>query len=108
MAVAVHLFFALMFGLSLQFEPEIAQASLAEPIQAVFIDQPAITRLGLDASELTQLQSWAESLHANAGVNGVSFGPPSSGTLATIQATALVTPPTGLEAGYVPIVIRQY
>ena len=58
--------------------------------------------------ELTQLQSWAESLHANAGVNGVSFGPPSSGTLATIHATALVAPPTGLEAGYVPIVIRQY
>ena len=57
-----------------------------------FIDQPAITRLGLDASELTQLQSWAEALHANAGVNGVAFGPPSSGTLATIQATALVTP----------------
>ena len=73
-----------------------------------FIDQPAITRLGLDASELTQLQSWAESLHTNGGVNGVSFAPPSSGTLATIQATALVTPPTGLEAGYVPIVIRQY
>ena len=40
----MHLLFALMFGLSLQFEPEIAQASLAEPIQAVFIDQPAIDR----------------------------------------------------------------
>ena len=44
----------------------------------------------------------------NAGVNGVSFAPPSSGTLATIQTTVFVTPPTGLEAGYIPIVIRQY
>jgi len=42
--VAVHLLFALMFGLSLRFEPEIVQASQAEPIQAVFIDQAAIER----------------------------------------------------------------
>ena len=40
----MHLLFALMFGLSLRFEPEVAQASLAEPIQAVFIDQAAIER----------------------------------------------------------------
>jgi len=33
--------------------------------------------------------------------------PPTLGTLAEIEPALLVTPPAGLEVGYVPIVTRQ-
>jgi hypothetical protein len=33
--------------------------------------------------------------------------PPSTGSLATLDPALLVTPPQGLEVGYVPIVTRQ-
>ncbi|MGO8699510.1 MAG: hypothetical protein ACLQVY_17545 [Limisphaerales bacterium] len=33
--------------------------------------------------------------------------PPSTGTLATLDSSLLVTPPKGMEIGYVPIVTRQ-
>ena len=33
--------------------------------------------------------------------------PPTGGILATLDPALIVTPPPGLEAGYVPIVIRQ-
>jgi hypothetical protein len=35
------------------------------------------------------------------------MAPPSRGTLVTLDPALLVTPPQGLEAGYVPIVTRQ-
>jgi hypothetical protein len=41
-------------------------------------------------------------------VNGITIPPPSSGNLATLDPGLIVTPPAGLEKGYVPIVIRQY
>lgn len=36
-----------------------------------------------------------------------SPAPPRSGTLARIDPALIVTPPPGLEAGYVPIATRQ-
>jgi colicin import membrane protein len=44
LALSVHVFFAAMFGISLQFEPKIMQISPVEPVQAVVIDQAAIER----------------------------------------------------------------
>jgi hypothetical protein len=73
-----------------------------------FIDQPAIQRLGLSDVERNKLQMFVESLHANSGVEGPTFAAPTSGTLAMIDPTQLVMPPTGFEVGYVPIVISQY
>ena len=35
------------------------------------------------------------------------MAPPSRGTLATLDPALLVTPPKGLEVGYVPIVTHQ-
>ncbi len=65
-------------------------------------------RLGLSAPVLQQLQTFVESLHQQSGLNGVSIPAPTFGTLATLDPAQLVTPPTGLEKGYVPIVVRQY
>jgi len=33
---------------------------------------------------------------------------PSSGSLVTLDPALLVTPPRGLDYGYVPVVIQQY
>jgi hypothetical protein len=35
------------------------------------------------------------------------MSPPSSGTLVTLDPALLVTPPEGMEVGYVPIVTAQ-
>jgi hypothetical protein len=35
------------------------------------------------------------------------IAPPTTGSLASLDAALLVTPPAGLEAGYVPIAIKQ-
>ena len=59
LALSVHLFFAAMFGISLQFEPKIVQAVLAEPVQAVVIDQAVIERERLRKDDL-QRQREAE------------------------------------------------
>lgn len=72
-----------------------------------FVDQPAIARLALPADTLQRLQTFVESLHEVSGVDGITIPPPGSGTLATIDPALLVSPPAGLEKGYVPIVIRQ-
>ena len=73
-----------------------------------FRDQPALQGLGLSTNTLERLQAFAESLHREAGVAGVSFAPPTSGALAQLDTAQIVTPPPGLEAGFVPIAIRQY
>jgi hypothetical protein len=82
--------------------------STVEYVWYRFIDQPAVARLGLDDAELLRLQSFVESLHERSGLNGLTIEPPSSGKLATLHPSQIVTPPPGLEKGYVPIVIRQY
>jgi hypothetical protein len=72
-----------------------------------FVDQPAIARLGLSEEVRQRLQTFVASLHAHSGVSGVSIAPPASGTLAVLDTAQFVTPPPGLETGYVPVVISQ-
>jgi len=72
-----------------------------------FVDQPALQRFDLNTSEKANLQSaiikmqkeWARS---------ALMSEPTKGSLATFDQGMLVTPPKGLEYGYVPIVIKQY
>jgi colicin import membrane protein len=52
LALSIHVFFAAMFGISLQFEPKIVQISLVEPVQAVVIDQAAIEREKMHKADL--------------------------------------------------------
>lgn len=89
------------------FTASLNDSSIVEYVWYKFIEQPAIARLGLSASVLERLQTFVESLHQNSGVNGITISPPSSGSLVTIDNAQIVTPPPGLEKGYVPIVIRQ-
>jgi hypothetical protein len=90
------------------FVASLSDGSSVEYVWYRFVDQPAITRLGLSNEVLTKLQAFAESLHENSGARGVSMSAPSEGTLASLDAAQIVTPPVGLEKGYVPVVIRQF
>jgi hypothetical protein len=72
-----------------------------------FIDQPALKGFKWTAAERQQLQARVEQLHA-AWANTPEFmAPPTGGALVTLDPAQLVSPPRGLEVGYVPFVTKQ-
>ena len=72
-----------------------------------FVDQPSLADADLSDAEKTRLQAIVEKVHARWTINREYMPPPAAGTLATLDASLIVTPPKGLELGYVPIVVRQ-
>lgn len=72
-----------------------------------FADQPALLNADLTNAEREQLQKRVEMLHRQWTKDREYLPPPSVGKLADLDPTVLVTPPQGLETGYVPIVTRQ-
>ncbi|MGC9200093.1 MAG: hypothetical protein ACP5E5_14340 [Acidobacteriaceae bacterium] len=72
-----------------------------------FVDQPALQHLHLSNAEKAQLQSRIERIQKNWPINRNYMPPPDSGSLATLDSAIIVTPPKGLELGYVPIVTLQ-
>jgi hypothetical protein len=72
-----------------------------------FVDQPSLQGFGWSEQQKAQVQARVELLHRNWSGAHEFMAPPSAGTLATMDAALLVTPPAGMEAGYVPIVTRQ-
>jgi hypothetical protein len=89
------------------FSVSLSDGSTVEYVWYRFIDQPAIARLGLPAAVLRRLQAFVAAWQAASGTTGVTIAPPASGTLASLDPSLFVTPPAGLEKGYVPIVIAQ-
>jgi len=53
------------------------------------------------------LQAFVGKLHAHWPVDRDYMAPPSRGTLVKLDPALLVTPPKGMEVGYVPIVTAQ-
>ncbi|WP_395738573.1 hypothetical protein [Prosthecobacter sp.] len=72
-----------------------------------FIDQPSIVAQKWTEEKRNQLQALVERLHGEWAVTANYMPAPTSGTLSTLDAALRVEPPQGLEAGYVPIVLRQ-
>jgi len=75
-----------------------------------FIDQPSLqqyTNVWTESMK-SDLQSIVEKIHKNWGTNQEYMPAPRDGKpLVKIDSALLVTPPKGMEVGYVPIVIRQ-
>ena len=71
-----------------------------------FVDQPALQRFKMTSQEKTSLQEAAEKMQRDWASFSI-MSPPSTGELAAFDDGLLVTPPEGLEIGYVPIVVRQ-
>ena len=72
-----------------------------------FRDQPALQYADLTEAELSKLQTVAEKIHQAWTIDGSYLAEPTMGTLADVDPALLVTPPPGMEVGYVPIPSRQ-
>jgi hypothetical protein len=72
-----------------------------------FVDQPSFQQYDWSDAKRAKLQSFVEQIHAHWPIDRDYMAPPSQGTLAALDPALLVTPPEGLEVGYVPIVTRQ-
>ena len=72
-----------------------------------FADQPALLNADLSKEEREEMQRRVELLHRNWTMDREYLPPPMIGKLADIDPALIITPPEGMEAGYVPIVTRQ-
>jgi hypothetical protein len=72
-----------------------------------FIDQPVFQQYGYTTEQKNQLQALVEAIHANWTPEKPFMADLSAGTLVELDHTLIVTPPPGLEVGYVPLVVNQ-
>jgi hypothetical protein len=72
-----------------------------------FADQPALLNADLTDQEREAMQERVEKLHRNWKKDRDYLPPPTIGKLAELDPALIVTPPPGLEVGYVPIATRQ-
>jgi len=74
-----------------------------------FVEQPAIRKLNLSEAKKAQLQSVVEAIHATDwGPSNPVMKEPTFGKLAEIDSALILTPPAGLEVGYVPVALNQF
>lgn len=72
-----------------------------------FADQPTLLNAGMSREEREEMQRRVELLHQHWTKDREYLPPPKIGSLAGIDPALIVTPPEGLEIGYVPIATRQ-
>ncbi|MFT5759343.1 MAG: hypothetical protein ACI9LM_004101 [Alteromonadaceae bacterium] len=72
-----------------------------------FIDQPVFQQYNWSLDEKNNLQALVEKIHTHWTIDKEYLEPVSSGILASFDEGLIVTPPKGLEVGYVPIVVQQ-
>lgn len=72
-----------------------------------FIDQPSFQQYPWSDSPKARLQALVEKIHAHWPADRDYMAPPGRGRRVALDPALLVTPPPGLERGYVPIVTRQ-
>lgn len=89
------------------FEAKLGDGSVVTYYWYRFADQPALLNADLTGTEREALQKRVEMLHRKWTKDREYLPPPTVGKLADLDPSVLVTPPRGLEIGYVPIVTRQ-
>ena len=72
-----------------------------------FVDQPSFQQYNWSKAKKEKLQAFVEKIHAEWPIDRDYMAPPTMGELVTLDPALLVTPPKGMEVGYVPIVTRQ-
>jgi hypothetical protein len=72
-----------------------------------FVDQPSFQQYAWSAEKKAKLQALVEKVHAHWTSGRDYMPPPTRGKLVALDPALLVTPPSGMEVGYVPIVTRQ-
>jgi hypothetical protein len=89
------------------FQTQLGDGSVVTYYWYRFADQPALLNADLTDEEREELQARVEKLHRTWTKDREYLPPPAFGKLAELDPAVLVTPPRGLEVGYVPIVTRQ-
>jgi hypothetical protein len=72
-----------------------------------FVDQPSFQQYTWSEAKRARLQALVEKIHSLWPIDKDYMAPPSQGELVALDPALLVTPPNGLEVGYVPIVTHQ-
>ena len=72
-----------------------------------FVDQPALQRFELNDTEKENLQAAVVKIQKDWSKSAM-MAEPSKGSLVSFDSGLLISPPKGLELGYVPIVIKQF
>lgn len=72
-----------------------------------FIDQPVFQQLKWPTEEKEKLQKLVEQIHTNWTIDKTYIEAPKAGKLVAMDPNLIITPPAGLEKGYVPIVVSQ-
>jgi len=72
-----------------------------------FVDQPSFQQYHWSMEKKAKLQALVEKLHAHWTLDRDYMATPTRGKLVALDPALLVTPPLGLEVGYVPIVTHQ-
>jgi hypothetical protein len=89
------------------FQAQLGDGSVVTYYWYRFADQPALLNADLTVQEREAMQARVEKLHQNWTKDRDYLAPPKIGKLAELDPAVVVTPPKGLEVGYVPIVTRQ-
>jgi hypothetical protein len=89
------------------FQAKLGDGSVVTYYWYRFADQPALLNADLTDAERETLQKKVEMIHRHWKKNREYLPPNTIGTLASLDPALLVTPPKGMEVGYVPIVTRQ-
>lgn len=89
------------------FEAKLGDGSVVTYSWYRFADQPALLNADLTDAEREAMQKKVELLHTKWTRDKEYLPPPTAGKLANLDPAVLVTPPKGLEIGYVPIVTKQ-
>jgi hypothetical protein len=71
-----------------------------------FVDQPSLQRFEMNAAEKAGIQGAIEKMQSQWN-NFAMMKNPTVGSLVSFDEGLMVTPPNGLEVGYVPIVVKQ-
>lgn len=89
------------------FQARLADGSVVTYSWYRFVDQPSLQAADLTAEQRARLQEVVEKIHREWTAEKRYMPPPRMGSLAELDPALLVSPPKGLETGYVPIVTRQ-
>ena len=89
------------------FQAEVGDGTTVTYYWYRFADQPALLNADMTDEEREKMQRRVEMIHENWRKEDEYLASPTFGKLAEIDPALVVTPPPGLEIGYVPIVTRQ-
>jgi hypothetical protein len=89
------------------FQAKLGDGSVVTYYWYRFADQPALLNADLTPEERERMQKRVEKLHRAWPASRDYLAPPTVGRLADLDPAQIVTPPKGLEVGYVPIATRQ-